>query len=362
MMRLKSITGIIIAGLLCACTTTISQPPLDHYDGPIIDVHLHAFKEAPPFSLCLPWIKQFPVWDQREDWGTQGLEPMLNPSCDDPIPPEFPEDDALLNATLAALEEHNVFGIVSGAPDEARRWHDASPDRLMPSLEFRIDRDRYTVEEMRALLNTGDFFAVGEISNQYGGIAPDDERMMPFWALAEELDIPVAIHVGEGAVGTAYFGLDSMSKYRAQLSNPMLLEEVLVQHPKLRISVMHYGAPFVTEMIALMASHPQVHVDIGGMQWFYPKPFFYQHLEAMIDAGFEKRIMFGSDQGEWPGVIGPSIEIINDAPFLSAEQKADIFYYNAARFFRFSDKQIYAHWATARNDRDGSTEIASIAQ
>ena len=58
---------------------------------------------------------------------------------------------------------------------------------------------------------------------------------------------------------------------------------------------------------------------------------------------FGKRIMFGSDQGEWPGVIGPAIDIIDEAPFLTKEQKADIFYNNAARFLRLSDEEIEAH-------------------
>lgn len=32
---------------------------------------------------------------------------------------------------------------------------------------------------------------LGEVGNQYAGIALDDARMEPYWALAEELDIPV---------------------------------------------------------------------------------------------------------------------------------------------------------------------------
>lgn len=47
-----------------------------------------------------------------------------------------------------------------------------------------------------------------------------------------------------------------------------------------------------------------------------------------------KRIMFGSDQMVWPEAIDVSIAAINEAPFLSAEQKRDILYNNAARFLR----------------------------
>jgi predicted TIM-barrel fold metal-dependent hydrolase len=50
-------------------------------------------------------------------------------------------------------------------------------------------------------------------------------------------------------------------------------------------------------------------------------------------AGLGDRIMFGSDQMIWPEGIGLAIAHINDAPFLTWEQKRDIFYANAVRFF-----------------------------
>ena len=43
---------------------------------------------------------------------------------------------------------------------------------------------------------------------------------------------------------------------------------------------------------------------------------------------------FGSDQMRWPEKIGEGIEAIEQAPFLTEEQKRDILYYNAVRFLR----------------------------
>jgi predicted TIM-barrel fold metal-dependent hydrolase len=201
-------------------------------------------------------------------------------------------------------------------------------------VQFKIGRDDISPDEMRELFTNGGFAVLGEISNQYAGIAPDDPRMRPYWALAEELDIPVQIHMGEGTVGTAYLGIPELEAYRASLSSPLLLEDVLARHPKLRVSVMHYGSPFVDEMIAVLSAHPQVYVDLGGIQWYYPRPYFYEHLRKLVDAGFGKRIMFGSDQSDWAGVIEPSIRIIAEVPFLDAGQKRDILYNNAVRFLR----------------------------
>ena len=47
--------------------------------------------------------------------------------------------------------------------------------------------------------------------------------------------------------------------------------------------------------------------------------------------------MFGSDQMRWPDRIGVAIAAIEQAPFLTAEQKRDILFNNAARFLRLDE-------------------------
>jgi predicted TIM-barrel fold metal-dependent hydrolase len=47
--------------------------------------------------------------------------------------------------------------------------------------------------------------------------------------------------------------------------------------------------------------------------------------------------MFGSDQMRWPEKIGEGIAAIEQAPFLTDEQKRDILFNNAARFLRIDE-------------------------
>lgn len=56
--------------------------------------------------------------------------------------------------------------------------------------------------------------------------------------------------------------------------------------------------------------------------------------------GFGSRIMFGSDEMSWPAAIEHAVASIEDAPFLSAEQKRDILFNNAARFLRLDEREI----------------------
>ena len=76
-----------------------------------------------------------------------------------------------------------------------------------------------------------------------------------------------------------------------------------------------------------------------GMPLLSTELYFYEyHLKKLVDAGFGKRILFGSDTFIWPELIEESILIVNNAEFLTYEQKADIFYNNAVRFLRLENK------------------------
>ena len=57
-------------------------------------------------------------------------------------------------------------------------------------------------------------------------------------------------------------------------------------------------------------------------------------LSATPRAGLGNRLMFGSDQMRWPEKIDEAIEAIEEADYLTAAQKRDILYNNAARFLR----------------------------
>jgi len=47
--------------------------------------------------------------------------------------------------------------------------------------------------------------------------------------------------------------------------------------------------------------------------------------------------MFGSDQMYWPETIEMAVKAIESAPFLTDEQKRDIFYNNAAKFLQLDE-------------------------
>jgi hypothetical protein len=154
----------------------------------------------------------------------------------------------------------------------------------------------------------------------------------------------VGIHIGTGPPGAPYLGFGN---YRARMHSPLSLEEPLVKHPQLRVYVMHAGWPMLDDTLALLYTHPQVYVGLGIIDYVLPKAEFHRYLRRLVEAGFGNRIMFGSDQMIWPEAIGIALESIESADFLSAQQKRDILYNNAARFLRLSEEEIASHHRTS---------------
>ena len=309
---------------------------------PIIDVHMHALaaddQGPPPMGMCTP-IEIFPAWDPATPYTDVFIEQFKHPPCKDPVWSPM-TDEALMAETIAVMNRLNIVGVVSGSSERVAKWRAAAPGRFIPGLEFQIGPGQVTVDKVRELHASGQLAVFGEVTNQYAGIAPDDPRMEPYWALAEALDIPVGIHVGPGPPGVIYMGA---AEYRARLHSALTMEEVLVRHPKLRVYIMHAGYPMIDDMLAVLYAHPQVYVDVGVIVFTQPRAVFYRYLQAMVESGFGNRVLFGSDQMVWPGVIERSVKVINDAPFLSADQKRDILYNNAARFLRLSPAEMAAH-------------------
>ena len=50
--------------------------------------------------------------------------------------------------------------------------------------------------------------------------------------------------------------------------------------------------------------------------------------------------MYGTDLLVWPKLLEISIGVIENANYLSFEQKRDILFNNAVRFFRLDEKQF----------------------
>lgn len=301
---------------------------------PIIDVHVHAMKVNPAFAadLC-PWfLSDMPGADPRG-----GTPAFINTDCAQPLK-AAKTDKEFQDSLIATMNRLNITIVASGDAGVIRSWQKAAqPGRVIPSISL-SSSDEMTVVAFTDSLNSGFYKVMGEVAPQYGGMSPSDPSLDAYFAAAEKLNIPVGIHMGTGGNGNINI---TNPKYRASLGNPFLLEDLLAKHPKLKIWVMHAGYPMIDEMIALMGANAYVYVDVAGMIWSYPQAEVNEYIRRMVQAGFGKRIMYGTDLMVWPKLLETSLGIIENANYLSFDQKRDILFNNAVRFFRLDEKNFY---------------------
>jgi len=242
---------------------------------PIIDVHLHTHP--------------------ANRFGTVGVP---NPVTGRPS--AAMTDQALLDAALAQMRRYNIVPAVGFSDRQSvERWRNGAAGRIIGGMQIDQGIAGTRIGELRRDITQGSVRVIGEIGAQYLGLAPSDPILEPYLSLAEELDVPVGFHTGIASPNTP---LECCPKFRIPLGNPALIEDVLIRHPKLRVYLMHAGRPFLEETIALMSVYPQVYADISAIDWIIPRDEFYAYVRALIRAGLEKQLMFGSDQMIWPEI------------------------------------------------------------
>jgi len=325
-------TSLLAVGCVAALTfgAGFSRAQNTPNDVPaVIDVHVHAMDDIPGAVAMCPNTAKFTASDPKTKeapfgWVQEECTPKLYPAA----------KGEYMKEVLAEMERLNVTAVVFGDPKSVQKWKDAGGKRVIPGTAFSNGiqpGQRVPVDELRKDFTTGGFKVMGEIGLQYEGISPSDMSVDQYFALAEELDIPVAVHMGTGGSGRANI---TVPTFRGSKGDPLLFEELLARHPKLRLQVMHAGYPMVENMLTLLQANSHVYVDVAGLIWSYPIKEVNHYIQRLVEGGFEDRVMFGTDQLIWPKLMAYSISIIQNAEYLTPEEKRDILYNNAARFLR----------------------------
>ena len=293
------------------------------YKFPVMDMHLHVFSN-------------------EDYWGGNdfsSLVPFSNTVLASPK-----TNSGHIKAVLDQMTKYNiVLSYASGNFEALDSLTKKYPGKFFPSIEIRPTQellsDKEYLETLTQKISKGEIKGIGEVLGFYNGFAPNNPMMDTIYKLAVRYDLPVGIHFGLAPPGSQ---LSDSPDMRIEFGNPLMLQDVLIKFPKLRVNIMHAALPlFGDEALAMMYMFPNVYADIGVVTWAdnYTIESVKEFLNKAGKYGLTDRIMYGSDEMVWPGAIGLSVDFINNAEFLTDKQKRDILYNNAAKFLRLSGKQ-----------------------
>jgi len=155
------------------------------------------------------------------------------------------------------------------------------PERLIgfgsvdPSTATAIDE----LERMKADLGLVGC-KLGPIYQDVDPLGPEFRRVCE---ALERLELPLLIHQG-----TTFARAGSLLYAR-----PILLDEIALRFPELRIVIAHMGHPWFDETIAVVRRHRHVYADVSALvsrRWL-----LYNALVQAVEYRVEHKLLFGTD-------------------------------------------------------------------
>jgi uncharacterized protein len=206
---------------------------------------------------------------------------------------------------VKAVEHHPRLGVVAGISYNNYRQRD--------------------LRELADLLEAGLVKGL-KLYPGYEPFYPHDRRLQVVYDLAEEFDVPVMIHSG-----------DTYSpRGKVKYAHPLEVDEVAVDHPKVKIVICHLGNPWLVDCMEVVYKNANVYADFSGLILGEFTEAFEDFMEEQIGevilyAGEPRKFLYGSD---WPICSMKSyVEFVRQLK-LSPPDLHAIMYENSRQLFR----------------------------
>jgi hypothetical protein len=274
-------------------------------DGrPLIDVHLHPANRA---GLKVPWD----VWVQ--DFDSSALRALYD--ADGRV-------DATAFDALLAGEGVDVAVVLAEYSPKVTGWQTAddmaalATDRIRFAANVNPHVHYPVVDEVERQLELG---AVAlKVHPVHGGFRVDDRALYPAYAICQERELPIIVHCGTSTFPGAL----------NQYGDPVLLDNVLRDFPRLDIVLAHGGRGWWYDAAAFLAlSNPRVWIELSGLPPSRLPTYYARHNWKRLT----RRMIFGTD---WPGIPGIASNARAVAALMPDDETADlVLWRNAAQVY-----------------------------
>lgn len=251
----------------------------------IIDAHCHPgeYKEYFSDELLKAFIEggigKMPVWwDPKRTWTEKDFYNA---------PPLIQVMDELgIDKTILFGQSSTTFNVRTSL-DLLAKIVGKHPDRFVGVHSVDpIGGDKAVEEVERAIVDYG--FKGIKLYPVYCDLKPDDARIFPVYAKAEELGVPVIVHMG---FTSSVFSAKEYAPLAYQY--PLLLDKIPAAFPDLKLVVAHFGNPWGDEVLLLMRKYPNVYADLAYE--YFPMDLKAKNLVWAKFFGFLDRLMWGTD-------------------------------------------------------------------
>lgn len=117
---------------------------------------------------------------------------------------------------------------------------------------------------------------------------PADRVGYPIYEVIAEYGLPAIFHTGHSGMGT---GMRGGGGVRLKWGQPMLVDDVAVAFPDMKIILAHPSWPWVDESLSMALHKDNVFIDLSGWSPKYFQPQIIQYANTQL----QDKMMFGSD-------------------------------------------------------------------
>jgi hypothetical protein len=183
--------------------------------------------------------------------------------------------------------------------DEVAEFVAAAPDRRIGFLSIHPEVADAEDELERARTDLG--LKGIKLGPNYQVFDPLGAASLRVYELAERHGLPILFHQGASPVQ------DAPLRY----AHPLLMDEIAIRFPELRIVMAHLGHPWQRDAIVTIRKHPHVYADVSAL--FYRPWSFYEGLRLATEWGTLGKLLFGSDfPVATPAETAAGLRAVND--------------------------------------------------
>ncbi|MFM0114699.1 amidohydrolase family protein [Paraburkholderia nemoris] len=172
---------------------------------------------------------------------------------------------------------------------QVAKWCDRYPDRFSGLAGVDPYRGMQGLRDLEQAVREYGFIGA-HLYPHWFRLAPDAALYYPYYAKCCELDVPVMMQVGQNLIYQKEVRLPSVAR-------PILLDQIAIDFPELKLIGIHIGVPWTDEMIAMAWKHANVFIGIDA----YAPKYLSPSLKHYMNSYGSDKVLFGTD---WP-VIDP---------------------------------------------------------
>ncbi|MEV5826995.1 amidohydrolase family protein [Spirillospora sp. NPDC052242] len=231
-------------------------------------------------------------------------------------------------AVVFTVDAEHATGWPRIANEEVAEGCAEHPDVLIPFASIDPHKGEAGVREVRRLVQEHGVRGF-KFHPSIQAFAPNDPIAYPLYQAIEELGVPALFHTGQTGIGA---GVPGGGGIRLKYSNPMLVDDVAVDFPELRIILAHPSFPWQDEALAVAVHKPHVYIDLSGWSPKYFPPQLVRYANSLL----QDKVLFGSD---FP-VITPDRWLTDfDGLDIKPQVRPKILKHNAARLLGLTHRE-----------------------